>query len=54
LKIIGSSGYGRVNIREEVLRAGGDEFIPKPYVTIELIKTVKRMVSESGSADQKP
>ncbi len=45
VKIIGSSGYGRVNIRDEVLHAGGDEFIPKPYITIELIKTVKKMLS---------
>ena len=47
IKIIGSSGYGKANIRDEVLRAGGDEFIPKPYVTTELIKTVRRMLSPS-------
>src|SRR5262245_15127611 len=46
IRIIGSSGYGRVNIREEVLLAGADEFMPKPYVTVELIKTVKRMLGE--------
>ena len=45
VKIIGSSGYGRANIRSEVLQAGGDEFIPKPYVTTELIKAVKRLLS---------
>ncbi len=45
IKIIGSSGYGRANIRGEVLQAGGDEFFPKPYVTVELIKTVKRLLS---------
>ena len=44
VKIIGSSGYGRQNIREEVIGAGGDEFLPKPYVTTELIRAVKRMV----------
>lgn len=47
VKIIGSSGYGRINIREEVLQAGGDEFIPKPYVTAELIKTVRRFLLDS-------
>jgi two-component system response regulator (stage 0 sporulation protein F) len=46
MKIIGSSGYGRVNIRDEVLGAGGDEFIPKPYVTMELIRSVKRLLSQ--------
>ena len=46
MKIIGSSGYGRVNIRDEVLGAGGDEFLPKPYVTTELIRTVKRLLSQ--------
>ncbi len=50
MKIIGSSGYGRQNIREEVLIAGGDEFVPKPYVTSELIRTVKRMAPPSGNA----
>jgi CheY-like chemotaxis protein len=43
-KIIGSSGYGRANIRDEVLQAGADEFLPKPYVTTELIQTVRRML----------
>jgi len=50
LKNIGSSGYGRQNIREEVLMAGGDEFVPKPYVTSELIRAVKRMAPPSGNA----
>jgi DNA-binding response OmpR family regulator len=48
VKIIGSSGYGRENIREEVLNAGGDEFIPKPYVTGDLIRTVRRMMPSPG------
>jgi DNA-binding response OmpR family regulator len=47
VKIIGSSGYGRVNINEEVLQAGGDVFIPKPYLTTELLKTVKALLSNS-------
>jgi DNA-binding response OmpR family regulator len=46
VKIIGSSGYGRANIGDEVRQAGGDEFMPKPYVTIELIKAVKRLLSK--------
>jgi two-component system cell cycle sensor histidine kinase/response regulator CckA len=46
LKIIGSSGYGRANITEEVLNAGGDVFLPKPFVTSELIRTVRRLLAE--------
>jgi DNA-binding response OmpR family regulator len=49
VKIIASSGYGRHNIRDEVIHAGGDEFLPKPYVTIELIRVVKRMVPPEDS-----
>jgi DNA-binding response OmpR family regulator len=48
LKIIGSSGYGRVNIREEVLNAGGDEFHPKPFVAGELIDAIKKLVGDTG------
>lgn len=52
VKIIGSSGYGRANIREEVLQAGGDEFLPKPYITTDLIQTVKQLLS-AGQSDTK-
>lgn len=48
LLIIGSSGYGRANIREEVIEAGGDEFMPKPYVTKMLIERVRKMLQQSG------
>jgi len=46
-KIIGTSGYGRQNIREELLKAGGDEFIPKPFVVDELVKISKRLLGRS-------
>lgn len=44
VKIIGASGFGRNNVREEVMQAGGDEFMPKPYVTSELVSTAKRLL----------
>ena len=44
LKIIGTSGFGRQNIRDELLKAGGDEFVPKPFAVEELIKTSKRLL----------
>jgi DNA-binding response OmpR family regulator len=49
LKIIGSSGYGRANVREEVLQAGGDCFIAKPYITTELIRTVKELLKSQAT-----
>jgi len=47
MKIIGSSGYGRANVREEVLKAGGDQFIAKPYITSDLIRTVRNLLEPS-------
>ena len=44
VRIIGASGFGRNNVREEVMRAGADEFLPKPYVTAELVATAKRLL----------
>jgi two-component system, cell cycle sensor histidine kinase and response regulator CckA len=44
IKIIGASGFGRNNVREEVMNAGGDEFMPKPYVTSDLVDTAKRLL----------
>ncbi len=45
VKIIGASGFGRNNVREEVMRAGADEFLPKPYVTAELVTTARRLLA---------
>lgn len=45
LKIIGASGFGRNNVREEVMRAGADEFMPKPYVTADLVAAVQRLLA---------
>ena len=47
IKIIGASGFGHANVREEVLKAGADEFRPKPYVTEELIQTIKKLLNRT-------
>lgn len=44
VKIIGSSGYGRSNVRDEVLSAGGDDFFPKPFVAADLVNKVKQLM----------
>ncbi len=48
VKIIGSSGFGRENVRQQVLRAGGDEFIPKPFVTTVLVETARRLMKRQS------
>lgn len=44
VKIIGASGFGRNNVREEVMQAGADEFMPKPYVTSDLLALAKKLL----------
>ncbi len=44
LRIIGTSGFSRRNIREEFLKAGGDEFVPKPFAVDDLIKLSKQLL----------
>ncbi len=44
VKIIGASGFGRNNVRDEVMQAGGDEFMPKPYITSDLVSTARRLL----------
>jgi DNA-binding response OmpR family regulator len=47
VKIIGASGYGRATVRDEVIKAGGDEFIGKPFVVEELIATAKKLLGRT-------
>ncbi|MBX2989999.1 MAG: response regulator [Bacteroidetes bacterium] len=47
VKIIGASGFGRVNVREEVMKAGADEFMPKPYITADLLLLAKKLLGRS-------
>jgi DNA-binding response OmpR family regulator len=44
VKIIGASGFGRTNVREQVMHAGADEFMPKPYITSDLLDLVKKLL----------
>jgi two-component system cell cycle sensor histidine kinase/response regulator CckA len=46
VKIIGASGFGRNNVREEVMDAGADEFLPKPYITSDLLILVKKLLGD--------
>lgn len=43
VKIIGTSGLGSRNVREMVLKAGADEFFPKPFSMGDVIEKVKTM-----------
>jgi CheY-like chemotaxis protein len=45
VKIIAASGYGRENVHEIVLKAGGDAFLSKPFVIAELIETTRKILS---------
>lgn len=47
IKIIGTTGFGRANVRQEVTKAGGDEFIAKPYVVEDLVVLVKKLAGRS-------
>jgi two-component system cell cycle sensor histidine kinase/response regulator CckA len=47
IKIIGSSGYGRSNVRDEVLKSGGDVFLPKPFVASELVTTARSLLGDN-------
>lgn len=44
VKIIGTSGFGASDVREMALRAGADEFFPKPFAVSEVIEKLKRMI----------
>ena len=44
VKIIGASGFGRINVREQVMHAGADEFMPKPYITSDLLDLAKKLL----------
>jgi len=43
VRIIGTSGLGAEGVREIVLRAGADEFFPKPFSIAAVIEKVKTL-----------
>jgi DNA-binding response OmpR family regulator len=44
LKIIGTSGFGAKDVREMVLAAGANDFIPKPFSMPEMVGKVKSLL----------
>lgn len=47
LKIIGTSGFGHSNVREELIRAGGDLFLSKPFHIDEMVQTSKELLARA-------
>jgi two-component system cell cycle sensor histidine kinase/response regulator CckA len=47
VKLIGTSGLGEEGIPEQVLAAGANAFLPKPFHPQEAIKKVKEVLRES-------
>ena len=45
VKIIGTSGMSGAAVREMVMKAGADDFIPKPFQAQEAIRKLKAMLA---------
>lgn len=50
--IVGASGFGHANMRDEVLAAGGTEFLSKPFVTGDLVALVRRLAGPPDAPDR--
>ncbi len=50
VKIIGASGFGKSNVVEEVMNAGGDEFLSKPFNTEDLMSLIRRLLQNGSTA----
>jgi DNA-binding NtrC family response regulator len=46
LKGILASGYFHPNVKEEIIKSGADNFIQKPYNTLEIVAMLHRMLEE--------
>ena len=46
IRIVGTSGFGRDNVRELVLAAWADEFIPKPFNINAVLAKVKELSTQ--------
>jgi two-component system, cell cycle sensor histidine kinase and response regulator CckA len=44
VRIIAASGFGRENVRQKVLDAGGDEFVPKPFKATDLVEIARALM----------
>ncbi|HEX9657797.1 MAG TPA: response regulator [Bacteroidota bacterium] len=49
VKIIGASGFGKSNVVEEVMNAGGDDFLSKPFNTEDLMSLTHRLLQNGGA-----
>lgn len=50
--IVGASGFGHANMRDDVLAAGGTEFLSKPFVTADLVALVRRLAGPPDAPDR--
>lgn len=46
VKIVGTSGMGGEKVRDMVMRAGADDFIPKPFQAQDAIRTLKALLGQ--------
>jgi DNA-binding response OmpR family regulator len=46
VKIVGTSGMSGAAVREMVMKAGADDFIPKPFQAKDAIRKLKAMLGE--------
>jgi len=46
VKIICISGFAHYNVREKIVKAGGDEFIAKPFVIEDLITHARQLLGQ--------
>jgi two-component system cell cycle sensor histidine kinase/response regulator CckA len=47
LKGILASGFYNVNVRTEIIKSGAMDFIQKPYNSVQIIETIRKMLEET-------
>ena len=50
LKIIMASGYFDPNIRSEMIKAGVQAFVEKPYQVVEILQTIRTVLDKDPVA----
>jgi two-component system, OmpR family, response regulator QseB len=46
VRIIAATGYGQEHVRESVLKAGADDFLPKPFPASEIVARAKQLLGK--------
>jgi FixJ family two-component response regulator len=46
VKIVGTSGMSGDKVREMVMKAGADDFIPKPFLAQDAIRKLKAILDQ--------